>query len=361
MSEKALAYSQEPLVHRFLVIYEAAGLGSEFAQYLLRSLLSEGRVRYETVEKIQGVLKPRLIEREGPTGFITTTTRVSLHAENETRILSLEIDDSPEQTRSVLLAQAENRRKGPAPDLAPFHALQRILAIIKPGVVVPFARQLAAGCNPQAVRLRRDFPTVLNLVEAHAVLHAAHRQKDPQGLIIAELQDYTAVYNLVADIVSYGQGAKVDPQVRDLVAVVERLAGEEGLSVKALAQEMGFHHVRTWRLVRKALKDEFLRNLETRKGQPARLLVGDPIPPDGAILPSPEQIIRHSYSENGENAKTDDEMSVNTDSSRFHPSMKTPENDSECTPGFQPEEDVFKAFSHPHESDNRLESNDNEG
>jgi hypothetical protein len=36
MSERALAYSDEPLSHRFLVIYEAAGLRGEFASYLVR-------------------------------------------------------------------------------------------------------------------------------------------------------------------------------------------------------------------------------------------------------------------------------------------------------------------------------------
>jgi hypothetical protein len=51
MSEHALAYSQEPLSHRMLVVYEMAGLNSDFGSYLVRSLLSEGRVRYETVEK----------------------------------------------------------------------------------------------------------------------------------------------------------------------------------------------------------------------------------------------------------------------------------------------------------------------
>src|SRR5206468_1584097 len=51
MSERALAYSEEPLAHRMMVLYEAAGLHGEFASYLIRSLLSEGRLRYETVEK----------------------------------------------------------------------------------------------------------------------------------------------------------------------------------------------------------------------------------------------------------------------------------------------------------------------
>src|SRR5262249_10555739 len=70
MSERALAYGTEPLSHRFLVLFEAAGLESDFASYLVRSLLSEGCVRYETVEKDKdGELKARLIEREGPTGL----------------------------------------------------------------------------------------------------------------------------------------------------------------------------------------------------------------------------------------------------------------------------------------------------
>lgn len=63
MSERALAYSEEPLSNKFLVIYEAAGLHSDFASYLLRSLLSEGLLRYETVERTSSGMRPRLIER----------------------------------------------------------------------------------------------------------------------------------------------------------------------------------------------------------------------------------------------------------------------------------------------------------
>jgi len=98
MSNRALAYSTEPLKHRHLVIYEVAGMASEFATYLIRSLLSEGRLRYETAGK--------LIEREGPTGIITTTTSLRLHPENETRMLSVTVSDSQEQTRAVFRALA---------------------------------------------------------------------------------------------------------------------------------------------------------------------------------------------------------------------------------------------------------------
>ena len=58
LSERALAYSREPLKHRHLVIFEADELASDFATYLVRSLLSEGRIRYETVEKTRKGLSP---------------------------------------------------------------------------------------------------------------------------------------------------------------------------------------------------------------------------------------------------------------------------------------------------------------
>src|SRR5262249_40934958 len=62
MSERALAYGQEPLAHKIIVLYEAAGLSGDFATYLVRSLLSEGRISYETVEKTKDGLSCRRIE-----------------------------------------------------------------------------------------------------------------------------------------------------------------------------------------------------------------------------------------------------------------------------------------------------------
>jgi hypothetical protein len=75
-------------------------------------------VRYETVEKTKdNSLQARLVVREGPTGLILTTTRAGLHPENETRMLSLDIDDSPLQTKAILAAHAGITPEGP--DLTP--------------------------------------------------------------------------------------------------------------------------------------------------------------------------------------------------------------------------------------------------
>ena len=44
-----------------------------------------------------------MIERQGPTGLLVTTTKQRLHPENETRIVSVTIDDTAEQTARVML------------------------------------------------------------------------------------------------------------------------------------------------------------------------------------------------------------------------------------------------------------------
>jgi hypothetical protein len=222
MSDRTLAYSEEPIKHRFLVIYEAAGMSGEFATYLMRSLLSEGRVRYETVEKTTEGIKPRLIEREGPTGLIVTTTAVKLHPENETRLLSLTVTDTQEQTRAIMAALAEEAGEA-APDLATWHALQVWLQSAEHRVWIPYAKKLAELIPPVAVRLRRDFGALLHLIRAHALLHQTTREQDTQGRIVATIEDYAVVRELVADLVSEGIEATVPATVRETVEAVERL------------------------------------------------------------------------------------------------------------------------------------------
>ena len=291
MSERALAYSEEPISHRFLVVYEAAGMSGDFATYLIRSLLSEGRLRYEVVEKTSEGLRPRLIEREGPTGLVVTTTAVKLHPENETRLLSLNVTDTQEQTREVLAALA--RETPEQPDLGPWHALQGWLDSAEHGVKVPFAETLARMVPPVAVRLRRDFGAVLNLVRAHAVLHQANRGRDSLGRVVANLGDYAVVRDLVADLVSEGVEATVQPIVRQTVEAVSQLlegGDEESVSARALGQELGLEKGPVSRRVRLATDAGYLKNLEDRKGRAARLVLGDPMPEDLQILPTVEEL-----------------------------------------------------------------------
>lgn len=285
MSERALAYSEEPLQHRFLVIYEAAGLASDFASYLVRSLLSEGRLAYETVEKTAEGLKARLIVREGPTGLIVTTTQLRLHPENETRLISIPVTDTQDQTRAVLRSLAGGD-DGPL-ELQPWIALQTWLEHAGHRVLIPYAEKLADQIPPVAVRLRRDFGAILTLIRAHAILHQASRPKAHDGSIIATIEDYRVVRELVAELVAEGVEASVPESIRETVKAVENLA-EDSVSIGDLVKRLHLDKSTTSRRVRAALDRGYLKNLEDKKGRPARLVVSDPLPDELVILPNPE-------------------------------------------------------------------------
>ena len=291
MSERALAYDQEPLSHRMLVIYEAAGMSGDMASYLIRSLLSEGRLRYTTVVKTKDGPEAKLIERAGPTGLITTTTAVNLHPENETRLLSLTVTDTAEQTAAVMLAAAVGAKD--ERDRTEWHRLQEALATGERRVVIPYATTLARAIPPVAVRLRRDFRTILTLIEAHALLHRASRQRDSDGSIVATLADYGAVRGLVADLVADAVGLLVPWRTRETVATVATLT-QSGppATVDAVAARLKVDKSTASRRVRVAIERGYLRNLEINEGRPARLVLGEPLPEDRPILPSPHDLER---------------------------------------------------------------------
>jgi hypothetical protein len=294
MSERALAYSQEPLKHRTLVIFEAAGLVGDFGTYLLRSLLSEGCVRYETVEKGRDGLRPRLIVREGPTNLLVTTTSVKLHPENETRMFSLPVTDTPAQTAAVMRRLAEGGRV--EIDYARWHALQDWLAGGDNRVVIPFAHELAERIPPIAVRLRRDFGAVLSLVMTHALLHEGTRGRDQEGRIVATLDDYEAVRLLVADLIADGIGAGVARSIRETVGAVAalRMGADSEVSVSETAARLKLDKSAASRRVKAAVEAGYLVNREDRRGRPARLVLGEPLPDDIDILPGVDVLQRCS-------------------------------------------------------------------
>lgn len=291
MSERALIYSSEPLKHRVLVIYEMEGLGGTLTQSLLRTLLSEGHLRYEVTLWDDGNPHTILIEREGPTALFVTTTRLRLHPENETRILSLPVDDSPELTTQILLASTEEER--PAVDFTRWHTYQEFLAAGDNRVTVPYRRELALLIPPVAVRLRRDFQTLLTLVRVHALLHQEQRERDEHGRVVAAFEDYAKVRKLLAAFLAYGLDQTVTPQVRETADAVERLLEnpQEGVSVTELAAELGLDQATVRRRVYQALDRGFLKDLSGGgQGRPKRLTSDEPMPEDREVLPAVEQV-----------------------------------------------------------------------
>lgn len=293
MSEKALAYFSEPLKNRVLVITEAAGLQGKDGLVFLRCLLSEGSLRYvATVGK-----KTIPVEIEGPTGLVITTTDLQLYHDDETRLFSIEVADTPAQNRKVFDFIGESEVAGhqemgtPGPE---WHALMRLIAAKPKTVVNPYGTAIASLVPENSPpRLRRDLKSVFALVRAHALLHQKTRKRRADGAIIATLKDYKAVRSLVKDIVAEGAQAAVPAGVRRLVETVGKLTkAAEHVSGAALAKELNLDKSGISRAVNAATTAGYLLNVQEGKGRAAMYVLGDPLPKDNGVLPSAKAVAK---------------------------------------------------------------------
>ena len=133
-SQRSLIFTDEEFSHRTIVMFEATALrevaekrDGDMTAMIVRTLLSEGQLIYDITERDDdGKMGTRRIIKQGPTNLIVTTTADNLHHENETRLLSLTVDESEEQTRAVMrktaLRAQPGRARGTA-DLARWHEL----------------------------------------------------------------------------------------------------------------------------------------------------------------------------------------------------------------------------------------------
>nr|BDD45666.1 hypothetical protein 14 [Desulfobacterales bacterium] len=290
MSEKNLAYTDRDLRHRFIVLYEASGLSGDFQSYLIRSLLSEGRIRYEFVEKTSEGLQSRTIEKEGPTGLILTTTAVQLHPENETRFFMVTLNDSEEHTHAILRTLA--KEEPDSVDFTTWHALQTYIQHAKLKVRIPYAEKLAELTRPIAIRLRRDFSALLSLIRAHAVLHFQTRDRTEDGAVIASLEDYQAARDLINPLVSFSVEATVPDTIRQTVeAVKELLSREEDATVKLVANALNIDRSAAQRRIKSAIRREYLNDLDQgKRGCAHRYTLAGQLPDDVAVFPDPDAL-----------------------------------------------------------------------
>jgi hypothetical protein len=205
LSPQALYYDTEDYRHRMLIVAEADGI-KEAGEYSLRTLLTENKLKLKTVGKdAQGSNEGQTLEKEGPTGLIMTTTRARMNPENETRYLSIGLDESPAQTQRIKKATAKrwaslrSPRSARAASLDVWTNLQRMLVPVE--VMVPFSEFLADRTPREPLRMRRDFEKLLLLISASAILHQAQRRKlgtteDGKPIIEAGVLDYFIVKEL---------------------------------------------------------------------------------------------------------------------------------------------------------------------
>ena len=310
MSDQAITYLPDDMAHKILSIAEAAGVKDrESQEYMLREIISDGRItRLVAVGGSPGELPTtQTVVKEGPIMFVTTTTLAHLHHEIETRVLSIEANDSEAHTRRVVEKVAD--LDGGLIDVTKVDPMwadyQRWLTAGERRVVIPFARNFARHKNlyVKSVRMRRDFRQVLTTVKAHALLHREHRKRDDKGRIVATRFDYEVAYELLEYRLAQGAGVAFrDNEQRVFNAIKtlqEDLKKEEGVKVADLMIELKLSQPTVNRRLAKLITNYLVENLNPGKGKTGRYRANDKIR-ERFVLPDPDDLFSQGGVKKGE-------------------------------------------------------------
>ena len=311
MSGKALINEADSKSYsnKFIFFAEAQGMADNDASYMLRTLQSEGKLKYsKSIKEDDGNWVTKTISKDGPTGVFTSTTASKIHAENETRNLSLYINDTPEQTRQVMVSLGKKLRDRPLtrylegveddPEIKKFQALSKWLWLNdKFKVRIDYAEGLGMLIPPDSVRLRRDESQILSLIQGHAILHQCNREIDDDGYIIATYDDYSAIRELINSSISENIGRTVRATIRETVMAVVNLIGPDAsvippvtVTTGEIAQELQLDESTVRTRVQTAMSDGYLENL-TKGAGTYRIRAGSvDLPEDRIFLPTVEDL-----------------------------------------------------------------------
>lgn len=246
-SDKSMYFMEEDgLKHKCLIVTE----GFQFQQnnasdselvFAVRSLISEGFVKYNVVEKGEdGKLATAKKTIKGPTSFITTTIMDDLEPQLEDRLFTIHPDESFDQTKDIITMTGLQRAglyKGlDKKNVDIWKQYHRSLNTVE--VIIPFSPAIASFITKNSkvpLATRRAFNRVLIVIQSVTCSYQHQRKRDGEGRIIAEISDYWMALQIVREAFQENLSRR-DQKTEERLLILE----EKGpLTPKALAEMLG--------------------------------------------------------------------------------------------------------------------------
>lgn len=249
LSAKAPVHTEESLARKILFLQEYRG--GKDAQLLIRLQQSEGRIAHEYSTVAGKSRGTQVAEQIGTPVVLTTTTDNRLFPDDETRFLSLHVDESASQNLAVVKAQVlmGQGRQRISP---PLNTWRLAFACVErnegdfhkmPDWLIYVAENLPL----ETVRIRRDWKRYLAFCCAIALLRkGVHRE--PVNIAFA---DYAVAYRSLEPAFSATVHA-VHPQEIAIVRAVEHLTRilHRGSTPKELAEHLGWKESLVYKYLR---------------------------------------------------------------------------------------------------------------
>jgi len=128
-------------------------------------------------------------EIEGKPSICMTIANPNPKEENLRRSPTCFLDEGRNQTKEILIRQAEYAKKGVSTEYDE-DLLLSLKFLKRNKVKIPFADKLIQIFNPEDVIVRTHFPRFLDYIKASCSFHQYQRKKDKQNYLIAQKEDY---------------------------------------------------------------------------------------------------------------------------------------------------------------------------
>ena len=252
-SAKSLYNLNDGLKHKALILTEALQLqsgrqGDNELAYSIRTLVSEGHLKYQYTGFIDKKKVTIVQELKGPTSLLTTTIHGKLEGQLDDRMITIHPNTTAEQTRDIISRTAEMASgSGDPVDKKTLDAWKLFYESLEPvPVVIPYANDIAEFINRNGslpIASRRAFKRVLATIKTIALIHQRQRSRDEMGRVVADYADYFIAYQLVGDAFreSLGEVQRyTDKRMRLIeefgVITPRALSKKEGVSTATISQ-----------------------------------------------------------------------------------------------------------------------------
>lgn len=242
MSPKALAYLEDSLVNRALIITEADYLAkNKEAAGIVRSLISEGHYKHVTTANFG--TERRLVEHtvKGPISFITTTTAAELEYQLEDRLFTIHPNESMESTYDALwqmAASVSNRKKKIDEETIKtwklFHEWQ-LPKQVEISFIGEILQKFIELNQIPADGALRNFKRIISAIMTITVLYQGQRWENEDCVLTTELPDYAMAYQIInGSVIERLQGG---PRKPDLY--IDTISESGPISLADLARKIG--------------------------------------------------------------------------------------------------------------------------
>jgi hypothetical protein len=294
-SVHAWHYSEDDFKHRILYQQELDLKSAAMRQ--VRQFISEDRLIRTTTVRRNGRFVAERFVAEGPIAAISTTTKLQLAIDEETRHLSLFVDETREQTRRVLDAAFHQTSPLSEEEVKVWKQAHRLLAHRASEATIVFPSWVAAishAAYDQNIRMRRYMTAFATACESVALIRSflPGHYDGRKRRIEVHFSDFAVAALLFVPAFEESLHRGKEEETDRTRALVDRLAARtkaKGVGRRDVQKELGISKDKAYRLLRDALDaGAIYRSNKPEKGN-AKLYRPTKWP---RFIPAPEDLFR---------------------------------------------------------------------